>query len=787
MGKAIVLKIIGGDFDSGFPVVLQVLDERGGLPLAERSGYLPPHPHLEGDYFNWQTSFRNLTNSRGSNDWDIDPIPDNVSDEYDRKACHEFAKLLEGNMKKWLLQTVDAGWQQIREQVVQELVDNKGNVRLVIQAEPQLWKMPWLEWDILSKDNDCRDIGIGFSPVVYQKIKKNQPQPKQGAAVRILAVFGNNENIDLTPDKQAIAQLPNVELEPLEQPSAAELIQKLRDKRGWDIFFFAGHSQTKGDEGIIYINERESLEIGQFKEALKEAIRQGLQLAIFNSCDGLGLAEKLATLQLPIAIVMKEPVPDKVAQRFLTEFLTEYAAGAYLYTAVRRSQKCLEEFAEFPGCTGLPIVCQNPAEVPPTWEELQTRHAPPINIPFPQKRDWLLQTQVIVVAGIIATSLVLGVRSLGLLERLEHKASDKLMQLRSAEPLDPRLLIVTITDEDIKYLGENDPISDGMLLKVLEKLKQYDPMLIGLALFRDIPLEPGHDNFIDYLQQNEDIITACRQEESSVLGAKPPPGTSKDTWGFLDFVLDDDEIIRRSLLSMNYDESFPCKTQLSLSFKIALEYFSIKRGIIPDLSADSLQILGVNLKFLPADGAISSYHNIDGMGYQILLNYRGSRSVARQLTLQELLENKLTPEWIEDKIVLVGYIQNSNNEAWDITPYGKMPKVLIHAHQISQIIDAVESGRPLLEFWPQWGESVWIYGWAIAGGVAFLGRRHRLYRVLTGGAIAIGLPLTCLLLLERGILAPLLPTALSALTTPAIIVKLLPSQLERNSTPIKDE
>ncbi len=95
-------------------------------------------------------------------------------------------------MKTWLLETVDAGWQQIREKVVEELAENKGNVRIVIQADPQLWKMPWLEWDILSKDNDCRDIGIGFSPVAYQKINKNQPPQKQGDRVRILAVFGNN-------------------------------------------------------------------------------------------------------------------------------------------------------------------------------------------------------------------------------------------------------------------------------------------------------------------------------------------------------------------------------------------------------------------------------------------------------------------------------------------------------------------------------------------------------------------------------------------------------------------
>ncbi len=153
-------------------------------------------------------------------------------------------------------------------------------------------------------------------------------------------------------------------------------------------------------------------------------------------------------------------------------------------------------------------------KVPPTWEELRGRHSHPIIIPFPPKGDWLLQTQLIVVAGIVATSLVLGVRSLVLLEPLENKAFDKLMQLRLAELLDPRLLIVTITDEDIQHLGENDPISDGMLLQILKKLKQYDPILIGLALFRDIPQEPGHDELINYFQQNEEIITSCRQGES---------------------------------------------------------------------------------------------------------------------------------------------------------------------------------------------------------------------------------------------------------------------------------
>ncbi|WP_265275359.1 hypothetical protein [Nostoc sp. KVJ3] len=33
--------------------------------------------------------------------------------------------------------------------------------------------------------------------------------------------------------------------------------------------------------------------IEEFKEAFKQAIHKGLQLGIFNSCDGLGLANQL--------------------------------------------------------------------------------------------------------------------------------------------------------------------------------------------------------------------------------------------------------------------------------------------------------------------------------------------------------------------------------------------------------------------------------------------------------------------------------------------------------------
>ena len=113
------------------------------------------------------------------------------------------------------------------------------------------------------------------------------------------------------------------------------------------------------------------LTIKELKYALTKAIERGLQLAIFNSCDGLGLARELADLHIPQMIVMKEPVPDKVAQEFLKYFLTAFSGGESLYTAVRKARERLEGLEdEFPYATWLPVLFQNSAEIGMSWRKL---------------------------------------------------------------------------------------------------------------------------------------------------------------------------------------------------------------------------------------------------------------------------------------------------------------------------------------------------------------------------------------------------------------------------------
>ncbi|MEM6404689.1 MAG: hypothetical protein AAF757_31430, partial [Cyanobacteria bacterium P01_D01_bin.116] len=125
------------------------------------------------------------------------------------------------------------------------------------------------------------------------------------------------------------------------------------------------------------INSTESLNLQEIRNTFQEAISKGLQLAIFNSCDGLGLACELAKLNLPYIIVWREPVPDIIAQTFIQYFLGSYAEGKSLFNSVRDARMKLVELTnsnetenQIPGLNWLPIICKNTVYEPPTWQDL---------------------------------------------------------------------------------------------------------------------------------------------------------------------------------------------------------------------------------------------------------------------------------------------------------------------------------------------------------------------------------------------------------------------------------
>jgi serine/threonine-protein kinase len=259
----------------------------------------------------------------------------------------------------------------ITKALLYHLTDKSEEIRFIFKTENlELQQLPWHSWEMFKKPNYIKaETGL-YLPVGIQ------PPATPREKVKVLAVFGNNTGIDTEEDWQALkkhlSEQSNAELIRLDQPDLETLCEQLEELSP-QIFFFAGHSCSEEDRenGRIELNARESITIEDLEFELTEAVERGLVLAIFNSCDGLGIARQLAKLHIPNIIVMRESVPDKVAQKFLQRCLEAFAAGKPLHIAVRRAREKMKRLErDFPSATWLPVLFQNPAEPPLTWRGL---------------------------------------------------------------------------------------------------------------------------------------------------------------------------------------------------------------------------------------------------------------------------------------------------------------------------------------------------------------------------------------------------------------------------------
>ncbi|MDZ8030955.1 CHASE2 domain-containing protein [Nostoc sp. DedSLP04] len=70
------------------------------------------------------------------------------------------------------------------------------------------------------------------------------------------------------------------------------------------------------------------------------------------------------------------------------------------------------------------------------------------------------------------------------------------LRLRPPEPVDEHVVIIGI-DEDYIAKAGGYPIPDGEIADLLNKLETYKPRAIGLDLFKNLPVELGHNQLQD--------------------------------------------------------------------------------------------------------------------------------------------------------------------------------------------------------------------------------------------------------------------------------------------------
>lgn len=361
MGKLILFKIESGNFAKGFAVTVQICEDNpDGIthPFTTFKGKLPPCQPISQHYQKWQESYRSLHQKMrlGSSGQQVTHIT---------HSCQQSASQLKLTLSHWY----ESSDTRLKESLLTEL-HPQDTIRLLVQTDIQ--QLRFLPWHLFFDSflNRYPKAELAIAPVEYININlptSNHPQ------IRILAVFGNSEGIDLKPDLEAFSNLHTAEITTLITPTPEQLFNHLYEQE-WDILFFAGHSGTNKQtwQGKLYLNEVDIITIEELNKALKKAIAKGLRLAIFNSCEGLGLAQDLADLHLAQIIVMGEMIPDAVAHVFIRQFLHSFANNEPLYLAVRQAREKLQPLEkQYPCATWLPIICQNPASLPLTWQNLQ--------------------------------------------------------------------------------------------------------------------------------------------------------------------------------------------------------------------------------------------------------------------------------------------------------------------------------------------------------------------------------------------------------------------------------
>jgi CHASE2 domain-containing sensor protein len=764
MKKLVDLRL-DGDTESGFRVILTIREEANFTnPTMEITGYLPPSPELVEELQNhWQVKYRNL-----GAPYRIKPKKITYDGSVNKRIqeCKESEQKLRFHLTNWLN---SQAFIPINNRLREEL-SREETIRFLIRTEnQQLQKLPWHLWEFFER---YRNAEVAFSPVTFERPPKSIKTT--GNRVKILAILGHSEGINTEADRLLLESLPNAEITFLVEKTRQEINEQLWGQP-LDIIFFAGHSETEGEIGRIYINPQESLTLDELWYGLRKAVERGLKIAIFNSCDGLGLAQQLHDVQIPQMIVMRELVPDKVAQEFLKYFLTAFASGQSFYLAVREARERLQGMeGEFPCASWLPVICQNLAEVPPSWQDLFEESEVVVPESLPRRRRFRRRSlQKLLMVSMVVTCLVMGMRYLGLLESLELQTFDKMMQLRADEGRDERLLIVKVTKEDIEQLGDKYPLSDSMMLRLLKKLDEYKPKVIGIDIYRDREEGKGRADLIQYLQKSPQIILPClypsKNKKNS--GIKPPDGILENQVGFVDVVKDSDDKVRRHLLSLDTIENFSCSTSSSLSYQLAYRYLK-SSGHSLTLSKDYWQFDTIGFEVLKVHKGF--YQQREKLrGHQIMLNYRYPiEGIAKQVTIKEILANIVPPNLIENKIILIGVTDQTLAKDEFNTPYNdeKIRGLLLQTQMVSQLISSVNKERLLLIFLPLWADVMWIWICSLVGGIIIWRFPQLLIQWLAiVSAIILLWGVSLIFLLQIGILIALIPSHLALIATTIIV------------------
>lgn len=366
------------------------------------------------------------------------------------------------------------------------------------------------------------------------------------------------------------------------------------------------------------------------------------------------------------------------------------------------------------------------------------------------------------VTGLLCGLAILGVRGIGLLQQLELDIYDWLLRSRPAAAVsESRITYITISEGDIRRQGRW-PITDETLAYALRLLLDYHPRAIGVDLYRDIEVPPGHEELTALLPKHPQIITISHLGGGTVTRIPPPPvlqGSSQV--GFNDILVDPDGLIRRALLFQDDGDD----VAYAFALRLAILYLA-QDGIVPEQDPAEPEWIRVGRTTLrPFESSDGSYVNADAAGYQILLDFGAAGQALDTFSLTDLLSGRIEARYLTSRIVMIGVTAESVPDVFHIpVHYGshgsdQFPGVLMHGIITEQLLAAAIDGRSPLRGISEPAEISWTLLWGMLG-AAFGGLARSAWRfsfIMLGGLSLI--TLSVVTLFSAGWWMPLGPPA----------------------------
>ncbi len=386
-------------------------------------------------------------------------------------------------------------------------------------------RLPWEAWEIGREFAATGSIRIARTP---DNIRAAAAVPQSSRRrLRILAIMGDDTGLNFAEDRKAVQSLaslaeirfvgwqPGADIETLKR----DIVAAIAAEQGWDILFFAGHSNEKpGLGGELAIAPNTAIALSELQPHLEKAQQRGLQFALFNSCNGMDIAAALIGLGLNQVAVMREPIHNRVAQLFLPQFLQSLAAYADVHTALIAATEFLKSKAEltYPSADLVPsLFCRPSAPLfqlqPYGWRQRLQKL-------IPSRRE------AIAVGLLAALSWQLPVQSWLLERRMVAQAFYRHATQQFTADQVPPVLLVQIDDTSIAKANISDPkvMDRGYLAQIVDQLVSLNAQVIGL------------DYLLDYPQDNDaqlalSLQAAADRDVDVVFAATP---SLNDAWLF---------------------------------------------------------------------------------------------------------------------------------------------------------------------------------------------------------------------------------------------------------------